>query len=1078
MPLIYNQTWSYGSHEPAMKASGAYHAQTPWGSPNEAPDALYPDVIASERVQVNLGGGPNGENVVDVRVPDTLANREIAGIVVHPPTWPFIGDTTTTTSDRGTVRHWQYVDAAALGDPTGYWPIVSLASGLQALSFPHVEVAYTLGRLQMTLHNASPDIVYTGPLTTGWHQFALSWGRDSGVGDGLIQLTIDAEVRHSANWNWEPEHKFRAVWFGFAGLIGAVGPIYVYNDTTPTGGGPGGGVPGPSPTPTAPWTPCTPQSTVSNGGKGKSGCNTGGVGWISSYAGPYGSVPQHADPIDGELLDGNPTVDVWFDLAHLEYPTDDIVHYRRAHIDLGHVGTYEGGLKSEGLKAVGDIQHAISNEQGGLEAASVDIQYADSVDRLIRTTLADQELEGDEIAIKIASPRAVEEAADPRVVLRAVVQQTPTLSSPTEATITAVDSLFADYGPFGPQRTWPLRIPKLFLTAPPDTLSSDLPWLYGEKSDDGALDPLTGEPHSKGLCPLIYAGQEVTGTTPVSNMPTAEGADALGTFGVLGWSAGSGWVSDGTVTDDPYHYVFRVTGSAASFLGGGRSATPSPDGTVYGFRVVWNDPNPVAPDYYLVFEVPAPYSAWRPFSNPAPSGVNVRVQTVAAAPTNDLPDWEHGPVFWGQPTDGLTWPLEVTEIADVWDVYIAFGHPVFRILSLYASNLGHGNPEETPDRELIDLAARGGVDVLVPGHPGWPFAETYREYTDTDGTVYWLTVIYAKGPISDDHKSGRVTMAVNAIGVEDVGDGTGLPLIDAEDCKQHWLENAILNRWTSGLWTDELFYPAWEDGTPKVRTSSFLARKTYQATNYGGRGLTVGWYVEKSAVLTEFVREWNLLESPLGVNGHGQFISFGIDEYEDTSTWSRLDHVSGLFGPVRRLAGVQRENEVSGVCDWDPDLDRFRASEVTVTDEIAVAKNKHRKKHGNVITSRILNQTPQVLWVIGKRLQRLSLGMALQEVTGPIGLLDYDVGQGRQLTTPEGLGPDGFTDRAMLITRRRISLTASPIAVSYTLWDVSSLFYVGLLPAGAQQLPFVTNTGSGTKMMVTNDLDLAPAVLP
>ena len=829
--------------------------------------------------------------------------------------------------------------------------------------------------------------------------------------------------------------------------------------------------------PIAPWTPCTPETQVNNGGKGKYGCNTGGTDWVSSYTGPYGNVPQHADPVDGETLDGKAAIDIWMEINHQDYPSNDITTYRRGTIALAHVATYEGGVKDDGVESIGDIQHAISNEQGGFEAAAVDIQYAD-LDRLLRNTLGDQELEGDEMSIRLASPGAAANNIPPRIAMRGVIQQPPRFFEPLRGTLTAVDSLFSDYGPIGQQRTWPPRIPSgAFSTAPPDTLSQDLPWIYGEKSDEGARDPVTNELKSKGLCPLIFAGRQAIGVTPNFQLPVTQSSANMngGTLGPLGWSYGT-FVSDGTTNNTPYQAVARVDGTELTWIGFGRGATPSPDGTVYGLHTVWIDPDTSPADYYICFLVPADYPTWNPFTNPAPdTETRIRYQIVRN-PVDPFGDgfWEFGDAFWGSFSDGMQWPL--VPGGDEWDVYIVTGHPCFRIISLYGSNLANGNPELEPDRVRIDLDVLGGSEFLAPGFPGWPFPTNYVEYVDDDGTVYWLTVIFAKGPISDDHKNGRVTMAANIIGVEDVGDGTGLPLIDEEDCKQHWVENALIGRWTSGLWADELEFPMWEDGTAKVRSSSFAARKLYQQNSFGGRGLTIGWYVGTAQSISEHVREWNLNESLIGINGHGQVISFGVDEFEDTSGWNRVNQDTDWLSGVTRVSGIGRENVVKGRCDWDPDTDRFRGKEQSLVSESGIAKFKNHQKVGTIIESKILNVEAQLRWVLQNRRRRLDEGMAMQELTGPLGLMDHDVGEGHLLTTREGLGASGFIDRTMLCIRRRLSVTANPPTVSYTLWDVSKIYLTANLPGGQSQLPIVTDT-AGNNMLVTDNADLAPAIL-
>lgn len=836
--------------------------------------------------------------------------------------------------------------------------------------------------------------------------------------------------------------------------------------------------PPPVTTPLGPQTPCLPQTTVNNGGKGKSGCNTGGQGFTLPVISAYGTVPVHADVTDGETLKDKPQVDLWFDLRHLD-TSDVTTAYQRAKVELGDLNTYERGRKSAGLMALGDIEYSISNEQGGPETATINIQYSDAQDRLLRTQLETEEYEGDEIYIKAASPVARKAATTPRIFLRGIVQKPPTLNNPMMATIAATDSMFADSGPFGSQRKWPLPIPAGVFSAkgaPQDTLSLSLPWLYGIKTDEGASDPITGQLLSKGLCPLIFAGQESI-TAPVSNLPTSGNAPPTYPTGQMGPLGGDGsFISDGTVTSDPFHAVGRVDAGVLTMIDFNRAATPSIAGTVFGFRIVWFDPNPVPPDYYIVFQIPAGFPTWDAFANPAPAGTNIRYKTFGNLPTHPFPDWDFGVVYFTSPDDGNAWPPGPSN--DLWDIWIAFGHPIYSVISLYASNLGNGDPSATPDRVQIDLNAHGGVDFLVPGYPNWPFAQTYREYTDTtDGTVYWLTVIYAKGPISEDAKKGRVTMAINAVGIEDKGDGTGLPLIDLELCKQHWLENPVLSKWTSGLWADNTTYPKWNDGTPKVKSTTFVDRQAYQAASFGGRGLTASWYIPKADTMSAHVKELNKTESFLGFNEQGQWIDFGLDERVDTSTWPVIDHVTRIFGAVQWGSGIQRENVVVGTGDWDPDADKWRWPNSTFSSATGITRYKHQKKSGDPINLLTLNDQGQINWVLRKRLARLANSITTIDIEGDKGFCDNGLGTGISLTTIEGTGASGYVNRKMLIMRKKINLSKKPMTVTYTLWDVQNLLPSASLPGGLAQVPIVTNT-AGKAWIVSNSSSVAPVVIP
>ncbi len=162
------------------------------------------------------------------------------------------------------------------------------------------------------------------------------------------------------------------------------------------------------PTTAGPQTPCAPQSQLDNGGKGKFGCNNGGEGWTSSYSGPYGTVPQHEDPSEGEALTGkeHAGVEAWIRFYHRDYPSGVVTMIQRAMVELADAPAYEFGRKPEGLLSVGDIEHALGNEQGGFEAATVAIGLTDAIDRAFRVLLEDQELEGDEVMVLMASDAA------------------------------------------------------------------------------------------------------------------------------------------------------------------------------------------------------------------------------------------------------------------------------------------------------------------------------------------------------------------------------------------------------------------------------------------------------------------------------------------------------------------------------------------------------------------------------------------------------------------------------------------------------------------------------------------------
>lgn len=159
-------------------------------------------------------------------------------------------------------------------------------------------------------------------------------------------------------------------------------------------------VPPVDPPPTSP-TPCDPTEATGSGGRGANGCNNGGTGWTPAYAGPFGGVPAHDDIEVGETLSGKDGVEVWIELAH----GDGGQVIRRAQVPLG--DTNFGGRKPAGLLGVGTIEHALGNEQGGYEPATLNLTFSDADTgggSLFRAGIGNrEEFEGDEVRVKLAS---------------------------------------------------------------------------------------------------------------------------------------------------------------------------------------------------------------------------------------------------------------------------------------------------------------------------------------------------------------------------------------------------------------------------------------------------------------------------------------------------------------------------------------------------------------------------------------------------------------------------------------------------------------------------------------------------
>jgi hypothetical protein len=764
--------------------------------------------------------------------------------------------------------------------------------------------------------------------------------------------------------------------------------------------------PVPNPTPPAPQTPCSPQTQTTNGGKGQSGCNTGGVGWTRTYFGPWGRPDDHAEATYGETMDNarNRGVEVWTELVD---PLGTHTTIKQAMIPLADPSDY----KSDGLRAMGSVEHALGNEQNGFEAATVDVQYRDRpIDRVYRNLLASSQIEGDELYVKAGSDALREAGGEPRVLMRGIVQK-PKLQSTMKFSLSAVDRLFSDTGPFGPGKKYPAHTYGELGTAAPqmtsDTRETVISALYGEVSDDGATDPIFGGPNAKGLIPGTFLGMfTISGAAGAPS--SAAGKTLAQVVAELQASVTAG------TTDADWGDV----------IGHADAATLQALGTV--------------PDTY------------------------VRLADVIGYADLDF-----------LMSQGTTPVVNAGEYG-----ILAFGlGPWWRWNSVWASDLQGGDPTAKPSRVSIDLASRSGVggELLVPGWNDCPFL--WMDFTNEAGKTFRLAVIGVRGPLLDAHLKGEITIAANGIGLEHIGDGTGLPVGLMHDAEQHWLENFVMLDKTSGPWCTDADAPKYNDGTYIVKSSSFRTRQTFTQTSMGdANGLLIGWYPDEADDVTSWIEKWmEWTESRTGITSMGQVMKWGLDRTIDPTDWTPLEHVTDFYNGITITYGEDRENTVVGRCDFDPDLDKFRFGPITQTDAVAVTSFKNRVKKGDEMQNQMLRDQGMLQWVMGQRLLRLANGMTLVDVTGPMDWLDLEIGDGVLLTSEDGPG-DGYVRQPMAVLRQSFDLGNRKVTL--TLWDMYTLLLATATGGDVTEsrLSAVTDTDADATI-VTDDESLAPLVL-
>lgn len=377
-----------------------------------------------------------------------------------------------------------------------------------------------------------------------------------------------------------------------------------------------------------------------------------------------------------------------------------------------------------------------------------------------------------------------------------------------------------------------------------------------------------------------------------------------------------------------------------------------------------------------------------------------------------------------------------------------------------------------PTRVKIDLSTRNGQDCMVFGYPNYARPTNYEDITDSNGETYRVTDIWIRGALLEDHLAGRVTLAVNAVGVEDVGDGSGLPITDYFTAFNWWLENCVIRNSKGGLYpasTSDLL--KYSDGTYMIKGSSFVDAQATADAGFGS-SFQVSAYFGDALSMRDAVQLWNDNGGcRLGVNEDGQIFVWLIDRMADTSAWPRIDHVSRVFGPVTRThPNSEIENVTQGQCDWDGDARRYRNPLVQFPSASGILHNKNLRKSSKLIDGKLTSNPLQFNYVLQQRLTAAQDGPFYVTFTGDIGLLDYPVGSGIQFTSVMGPGAAGFVQEPLIILTKRFRVAER--LVELTCLDVGSGGSNVIVPAANQFT--ITDTGGP---VITDTLANAPLLV-
>lgn len=173
-----------------------------------------------------------------------------------------------------------------------------------------------------------------------------------------------------------------------------------------------------------------------------------------------------------------------------------------------------GGRKDGRMFRCGPITRGMSDENGNYTGYRVRLDLNDKDRATLRTRLGGQdtkyvwEREAFIYTASEANRRSGYTLDLPRVLAVGVTNDIG-LGGGFTASISVEDRIVSQFGRFGPDRPFPQRLltSTLLPGLPRDYDGKPQQWIFGEVSDEGATDIVTGEPASKGLVPLYLVGQ-------------------------------------------------------------------------------------------------------------------------------------------------------------------------------------------------------------------------------------------------------------------------------------------------------------------------------------------------------------------------------------------------------------------------------------------------------------------------------------------------------------------------------------------------------------------------------------------
>lgn len=730
--------------------------------------------------------------------------------------------------------------------------------------------------------------------------------------------------------------------------------------------------------------------------------------------------------------------DIWVEVDWEPYPASTTITYRWAPRPFADAGSW----KEARVASIGPIERSLSDDDGHYEIARTRI-VLDDHDGLIRGLLgtdATSVLTGRIATVKLLSEAGRRAGTTPRMLFRGAISEVQ-LRKGRQIELTITDLVGSSFSNFDLEKTIGVPIGSEHTNLPEDSRGLIYPVIYGEHSDNGAVDE-NGDSAEKGLLPVIDTGDYHPFGEDIPNSYVTPPRNVTATL-----------VGAGSGSRTYYYGITAVTSFGETTLSNVASVSGCPDSLDVDTYVLVEWDAPATGASYVIA-----YKVFGRSTNPPKK----RLDTMNNGGTFVSPETEYRDGRQGSRTDFDTEkspgpPKTNTAVLEgenmAWGRLVVSGGSV-NVTQVFASDLADG---EEPKRIEIDV---DGPDVVTSNSAAWPHSDPFIEV----GGIR-QTVIYMRGPRLTAHREGSVTVAVNACGYEDVGDGSGDMISQAFYQWQHLVNEHILKDEGTGYRTGDWGpLETYANGDAQIWTSKVEAAQDLSVERIGGTGYLGAIAIHEPTTVRELMRRFCLtFDAFLGVNHFGQVFPCLIDERANPAT-GRLyrDRIDLIELSDQRFDHDAVESEITYDYDWDADAQAFRVTDQRVEDVDAASALKGAR-FGDTQELYFTRDSATARDSRLRRLFRHKKAPRYVSVTTNLLGLEEELADPMRLTHYDGLGTDGDVNlpgfiRSHRVDRESVTLEMLDLRRMGSLLAPSSSagFVVGMV------VPGVTISGGAT----------------